>query len=533
MSSTRFPLPERLLPHAAGEWPTSHILEDNRATLGPLGLVRGSVDGERYWALVHDILGRFLITALFYDFPLRQSLGFADAKDPDHLRLLILKRVSQRPELGDTLFREYGDEFAKAIFKIDPDHGRAEFAPFWREILEALDAMAPTLRDTSRVFRHHSAVSRRRIATLNESAYDVSVDDKVQLLRRAVEDIEYALHSIGYRPGSETDLNLYNSLVHAYHDLADVEESRGAAVDEVRDLRERASNAARRAYEENPTNSFVVESYVRDLLAVAKSRPDAVLESTVNALGILYSAMLSSENIYRRAQLDTLADRAVRILLQTVPAEGAGGEPANAVEVLTKAWVALASGVDAQSSIDFLDISKENRIRAIEVLNHEKGRGNMQVLRLSYDLTASTYPHEFRLQLSLLEQLTETDYRVSPQLRLERGVLLYQNERSKEGDKVFRGLRTLWRESEHYVQVPARMRWLVDATDVSRKRVVRGTVVSEIGARAVASVQEFRGVRVPFRPEEFGQRDVRPGFGFRCLVSFGHNGPFLRPVTAK
>ena len=217
MSSARFPLPDGLLPHAAGEWPTAHILEDNRATLGPLGLVRGAIDGERYWALVHDILGRFLVAALFYDFPLRQSLGFAGAKDPDHLRFLILKGISRRPELGDTVFREYGDEFAKAIFKIDPDHGHAEFAPFWREILEALDAMAPTLRDTSRVFRHHSAVSRRRIATLNESAYGVTVDDRVQLLRRAVEDIEYALHSIGYRPGSETDLNLYNALAWIIH----------------------------------------------------------------------------------------------------------------------------------------------------------------------------------------------------------------------------------------------------------------------------------------------------------------------------
>ena len=253
----------------------------------------------------------------------------------------------------------------------------------------------------------------------------------------------------------------------------------------------------------------------------------------MQALGILYSAMSSNESSYRRAQLDALADRAVRILLQTVPTEDVGNEPANPIEVLTKAWVVLASGVNAQSSIEFLDFSEENRIRAIEVLNHKNGRGNMQILRLSYDLTASTYPHEFGRQLNLLDQLTETDFRVSPQLRLERGVLLYQNARSKEGDRVFRGLRTLWRESEHYVHVPARMRWLIDLTDVPRKKVVRGTVVSEIGARAMASVQEFRGVRVPFRPEEFGQREVRPGFGFRCLVSFGHNGPFLRPVTAK
>ncbi len=531
MSSTRFSLPEGLLPRAAGEWPTSHVLEDNRANLGPLGLVRGSADGERYWALVHDILGRFLVAGLFYDFPLRERLGFAAAKDPDHLRLLLLRRIAERPELGDKMYRECGDEFAKAIFKIDPDHGRAEFAPFWREVLNALDAMPPTLRDGSRVFRHHSAVSRRRIAALNPSAYGITVEDKAQLLRRAVTDIEYALHSIGYAPGSETDLNLYNSLVHAYHDLADVEENGGAPATVVTDLREKASNAARRAYEENPTNSFVVESYVRDLLAVAKSTPDVVVDCTVEALGILYSAMSSNEESYRRAQLGTLADRAVAILLQSTPKGAASGEPANAVEVLTRAWVVLAAGIQSEPGWEFSDIPEASRIQAIEVLGHRNGRGNMQVIRLSYDLIASTHPYEFKRQLALLDQLVETDYRVSPQLRLERGVLLYQSDRPKEGDRVFRGLRKLWRESEHYVQVPKRMRWLVDASDVSRKRTVRGTAVSELGARAMASVQEFQRIRVPFRPEEFGQREVRPGFGFRCFVSFGHNGPFLRPVT--
>ena len=75
LSSERLPMPDGLLPVSSGEWPVSHLLEDSRANLGPIGLVRVSAVGERYWALAHDILGRFLITALFYDFQAREENG--------------------------------------------------------------------------------------------------------------------------------------------------------------------------------------------------------------------------------------------------------------------------------------------------------------------------------------------------------------------------------------------------------------------------------------------------------------------------
>src|SRR3954464_14542226 len=75
MSSERLPLPESLLPPPTGPWPVSQLLEDARANLGALGLVSVRSDGQKHWALVHDILGRLLINALFYDFSLRSALG--------------------------------------------------------------------------------------------------------------------------------------------------------------------------------------------------------------------------------------------------------------------------------------------------------------------------------------------------------------------------------------------------------------------------------------------------------------------------
>jgi hypothetical protein len=437
MSSERLPMPDGLLPVSEGEWPVSHLLEDHRSSLGALGLVRISAAGEKYWALVHDILGRFLINALFYDFQMREKLGFSEAKNPEHLRFLLLRRVSKKRALGESVFRVFGEDFATSIFKIDPDHGHANFAPYWREVLDALDDMERPLQDTSRVFRHHTAVSRRRIAKLDEAIFGVTVDDGISLLNRAVEDIEYALSSIDYTSGSEPNVNLYNSLARAYLDLAGLEEERGAAPERLEILRELANDATRRAYEDSPTNSFVIETYVRNLLGKAQSYPESAIECCIDALGILFSAISSNEESYRRAQLGDLADKALEILFSHAPKHGEEVEPANPIDVLTRAWTILAEGVDYQSGTALIDFPEQNRVLAIDALAHPAGQGNMQALRLRYELTRITYSHDFKQQLEYLEQLQSTDYRSTPQMHLEYGILLYQNNRPWKGTEYF------------------------------------------------------------------------------------------------
>jgi hypothetical protein len=162
-------------------------------------------------------------------------------------------------------------------------------------------------------------------------------------------------------------------------------------------------------------------------------------------------------------------------------------------------------------------------------LAHNVARGNIQVIKLRYNLLCVTDPFEFRQQLELVEQLQAT--KPTPQLRLEYAVLLFQDGRAKEGDKEFRVLRQLWRESEPFVEVPERLRWL-RGPDGKTLKAVKAVVISDYGSRAMARVQELGAALIPFRPEEHGLRNPRVGTGFTCHVSFGHNGPFLRPVTA-
>ena len=120
---------------------------------------------------------------------------------------------------------------------------------------------------------------------------------------------------------------------------------------------------------------------------------------------------------------------------------------------------------------------------------------------------------------------------MSPQLQLEYGILLFQNGRASDGDRVFRSLRRLWRETEQFVVVPERLRWLL-GPDGKTPLTVHAIVASDYGSRAMALVQEFGQAQVLFRPEEHGIRNVVVRTRLTCHVSFGHNGPFLRPVTA-
>ncbi|MCY4440661.1 MAG: hypothetical protein OXE53_10705 [Deltaproteobacteria bacterium] len=531
LSSERLPLPEALLPSSAGEWPLSHLLEDSRADLAALGLVRISSQGEKYWTLIHDILGRFLINALFYDFPLRKELGFAEAKDAEHLRFLLLRRIAQKPALGDRAYRSIGEDFATSILKIDPDRGHGSFALLWREVLDTLDGMPLSLRGGSRAFRHHTAISRRRIAKLDERLYGVTIDERVALLSRAIEDIEYALHSIDYTPGSESNLNLWNSLANAYLDLANNESARGAPSDRVRELQRLANEATRKAYEENPTNSFVIETCVKNLLQIEGAPPAQVVEQCIEALGLIASALSANEVDYRVPQLGALADKALDILFHQTPPMAQEMEPARAVDVLVKAWTVLAEGNGISSRMGLSDVPEANRRRALDVLLHPAGRGNMQIIRLTFDLLCVSEPYAFKRQLELVEQLQATDYRMTPQTRLEYAILLFQNGRAVEGGEVFRSLRQLWREGEQFVRVPQRLRWL-RTEDGRTLQTVQAVVGSDYGTRAMARVQKFNNTPVPLRPEEFGLRDLRPGMRLACRVSFGFNGPFLRPPTA-
>ena len=531
LSAEGIPTPDRVLSTPVeSEWPVSHLLEDSLPDLAYMGLVEFRTDDGRYWCIVHDILGQQLLNALFQDFPMRQSLGLDGAQEAVHLQLLILRRIARRPVLGERTLRKLGEQFAMTVFKVDPDGGHAAFARYWRDVVSSLEDMPPSLRNSSRIFRHHTAISRRRIAKLSEPFFDVSNSDMDRLLKGAISDVEYALTAIPYERGGESDLNLYNSLAHAYFDLAELLAKDRDKEHLVMQFRNKGNEAARRVFEEDPTNSFTVETYVRNLFARAALEPHQEVDLVIEILGILFSALASREHVYRIVRLESLARKAVETLFRDRRAveARAAREPENPIDVLYGAWAILTESAHIDEAVVFENAPREKLEQALVLLGHPAGKGNIQVVRLRYEIMCILRPGDFGRQIELIQELQGPG--VSPQLRLEYAVLLYQNLRPVEGNDEFFGLRQLWRERDYVVQVPERLRWLLD--EAGRARKVRATVTSNDFGRPMAAVREFRGKLAPFRPVEFGERSVRSGWTFTGVVTFGHNGPLLRPVNA-
>ena len=476
--------------------------------------------------------GRLLINALFYDHPGKTELEYEDARDPEHLRFLALRRVAIKPEIAEYSNRGLAEEFATTIFKIDPDHGARVFAGIWRDVLQTLDEMPSLVRDGSRVFRHHSAISRRRIAMLDGAAYNVGINDQVDLLERAVRDIEYAISSIDRTPGDEPDLHLYNSLANAYLNLADVKYRNLASREEVVHLRGKANEATHRAYRENPTSPFVVETHIRNLLSISRSEPTQAVSSCLEALQVTYEALRGENSLLRTPQLARLAQQALDLLFSHTPPQDKLAEPRSAIEVLLSTWRILSGAEVSEVGEYFTDLPLETADEAVETLEHPAGRGDIQVLRLRYGVFSAARPMEFRRRVEILEGLEATEVRLSPQFRLEYALLLYQVGRAVEGDAKFRELRRLWRNSEHFVRVPRPLDWLRER-ESEDLAVVQAVVDSDQSHRPMAKVREFGNRVAPFRPEEFDVRVIRPGHRFMARVSFGHNGPFLRPLGAQ
>jgi hypothetical protein len=528
-STERRPLPDVMLRASKG-WPISQRLEDVRKEVGALGLTRIRRDSERYWALVHDLIGRYLLTALFYDTDARNAAGLSEAQNPEHLRFLILRRLSCSPALGHASNRSIAEEFAVSIFKIDPDHGHASLVPYWKEVLEALDEMPGPLKATSRAFRHHAAISRRRIAKLSE-LFPLGHEERLKLLERAIADLEYALANIPEVRGGETDLSLYNSLAHAYQDLADEEASAGAPRDRIAALREKSREATQHAYRSDPDNSFVIETYARNLLADAKLTPERAIENAMRVLDIVYGAMGQDRTGDRRTHLARLADRAIDLMLDSRSTVHNLHDPTDQTAALMQAIIGLVESVERHEGMSLSDYPKANRQRAASLLAVPALAGNPQAVRLRYTLLSLDDPFNFKEQLELLQSLHLGPAALGPQLRLELALLLQQCDRHHEAERLFKELRRLWREGDYFVEVPERLRWLL-TIDGRTQRQVTARVVQRNETRHLAKVRELQGTEVLFRPHEFGQQQIRPGSEIRGLISFGYNGPFLRPTTA-
>jgi hypothetical protein len=351
--------------------------------------------------------------------------------------------------------------------------------------------------------------------------------ERVEMLARAVADLEFALH-LDAPPGSDTDLSLFNSLAHALHDLADAEERAGADPALVAKSRQRAREATREAYSRNPDNSFVVETYARNLLSDGQDE-DLAAARALEVLTLVYSLLERPGSDARWSALSRIAERAFEMLIVTGGAENA--DPDTESGAIAIAVASLARGVTRKGHLKLSDFPKENRAEAARLLAAPIIAGNVQAVKLRYMLAVLDRPSDFDLQLELLQSLLGSGPAFTAQMQLEYAVLLFQKDRAFEGDRLFRRLRAIWKRGEHFVQVPIRLHWLLDGAR-SDRRQVRGRVATISDGRGFARITDFQNVEVPFRATEFADESLRPGAALAGYIVFNHNGPLLRPLTA-
>ncbi|HEY6152844.1 MAG TPA: hypothetical protein VIW07_03800 [Candidatus Udaeobacter sp.] len=528
LSIERQPMPEGVMPLSPKHRrPYSWLLEDVRSTVPALALLREGTGTEKVWAMAHDLLGRYLITSTFFDHAMLEKLALVTATDPVQLRLLLLRRIACRPALGLKAFRALALDFATKILKLDVG-GNEEFVSYWREVLSILSDMPSGVRETSRTFNHHVAISLRRVVKQRE--FGATLDERKDLLNRAIKHLEYAISELEKGVEGETDLNLYNSLALAYQDLADVEREGGASAERFAELRAKATEATRSALLEDPSNSYVLETTAKNLIQNGEHNPQEAAASAAEALSYVYQSVCLERSDLRQSELTRLANRALNLL--RLP----GGdqqvqrlvEQHNPLGTLAEAWLMLTEGIVDLSEYDLAAMPPRNISNALAVLDYSPEKSNWMLLRFRYDLVATSRPEDFETQLGILDELEGTRYRMPLQLQLEHAILLHQQGRHTEANRKFRNIRQDLKQFDAIVEVPERLFWLRSGGNGTR-RICEAQVVETRSHKAMAKVRELKDEIVPFVPQEFAVQTMRPGAVFKCSINFGRMGPFLKP----
>lgn len=530
MSIERQCLPEALLPSASpAGMPYSVLLDEARQSIPALTLWRAKTATDAQWAIVHDSLARYLIVSASRDRSLLAKLGLPEIKDAVSLRLRLLRELATRKELGTPRFMPLAVEFAINILKLDRE-GNREFFGNWREVLRILEDMPEPVWNSSRLFNHHVAISRRRVAN-DPVLFELTNDERLAQLATAVEHLEFAINELD--PGSDDEQmrNLFNSLTRAYQDLIRYGTEIGLNAEQISEWRRKARATRDQARAVDPDNSHVLETVARDYLQEAASDSSNAVAFAVEALSCIHQAMTLDDDRERQRQLADLLTRALRTLQDQENANAIAPLRNRHEEIgfLASAWLRLGThlSMDGRLSFDRLDPSQLEA--AMAELTQIRKRQSPLTGRLEYAVVAALHPVNFERQLDVLTALEGLERFPSLQLDLEKAILLYQVGRPNEGSEIFRSIRHRLAKMKTegatvILEVPERLRTLWQPGRFE-PLVCQATVLDKGDRKPWARVRDLKNEEMPFKAMDFG---LRPGQRINCEVSFGPNGPQAR-----
>jgi hypothetical protein len=531
----RIGMPEDLMPvPPQNNMPYSIVLDNARQDAPALGLFRSQSASQKQWVLGHVQIARYLLNVAFRDRPLLESLGFGECFSPIHFRLGLLESIACNPIMGQLRHLDLAIEFAKTIFKLDRD-GNREFFTEWARVLAILERMPERVWLSSRAFNHHVAISRRRVAA-DQEYFPLSPAQQEEQLEAAAEHLQFALERIEETDDDDSNLNLLNSLARCYQDLAQLKIRTKAPVELVAEFRSKATDCIRQAKQFSATNSYVLETLAKDLIQSAQSKrlvePVTAALEACEALSHVRQALSLETAASRQMKLNELLTQSFNLLTddgitQHVQQMRARREP---IGIVAAAWLELRAGVSPGDLLTLDNLGDERIDRALSILEEiPAGKQSIMDIRLAYDLVAVRFPYDFRRQLALIESIIIESPRTDFQTRLEFGILLFQVGRVPEGKQCFDDLRRELRQTEAFVVVPDRLK-LLRKQGVKDPQVCTAVVVEERDVRSWAAVQDLKRERVPFIAREFDRVRMPERQRFQCLITFGPNGPFIKPV---
>ena len=534
LSIERRAVPERLLAQLLSpRLPWSQVLDAARRSSPGIGLLQAqSVPNGRVWAIAHDVLARYLINAVWNDRILCSELGIEFSEDPVVFRLDLISKIAHRPAIGEPYARPLAIALATGILKIDEQSGNAEFFRHWKRVLSLLETMPNSIRNSSRTFNHHLAISRRRVT--QGEIFHVSADEKRALLLKAANEVNFALERIDSTPEDESDLNLLNTLALLYQDLAGVERATSGDKSKLAEYLAKSDEFTRRALKENPNNSYVLETAAKNLLYQDYSTDEnRRVRAAAEAISYVFQASSLETAVARRMKLGLLVQEAMKSLMSQ-EAEGVVNHLCSlgsSFGYVAKAWRIILQPGAIAAQLPWEQMQPDLAKLALDELRISPQR-DWLLVRLQYDLEVLSEPLGYARQLALLDELADTaGYKLSMQQRLERAVLLSQQGRHKPAGDEFVALRRDVRLSQTILFVPDRLRWLL-VPDRSRRAICSAHVIDSSSGKPLAQVTELAGTKVPFNPQEFAKARMAVGEVFTCNVTFSAMGPFLKAAES-
>jgi tetratricopeptide (TPR) repeat protein len=530
----RIGYPEDMMPASPDrDLPYSILLDRTRYSAPALGLVRHSSSIDRQWMLGHVQVARYLLNLAFRDRELLGEIGKSEVLNPIALRLELLREIACSPLLSQKKFKSLSVEFAKTILKLDRD-GNREFFVEWQRVLDILENVSERVWETSRAFNHHVAISRRRVAA-DEEYFPLLNDEKMSQLEGAIEHLQFALEHIEATDEDDSDLNLLNSLARTYQDLVDLSLKQGNS-DAATSFREKATECIRRAQMLSSNNSYVLETLAQDQLQRAEQLltedPKSAAALACESLGYLRQALTLDSAQQRQTKLNGLLLRCFQLLTgEAARAEICKmRERGECVGITAYAWLTLREGLPDWEVLTIEQLAPSTIDQALLVLGEiPPGKRTWLDLRLAYDLVCVRSPYDFEKQLELLDEFSMERPKTDFQTRLEHSILLYQVGRVGEGSEMFKRLRIDLKNSEVFVSIPDRLKLLCKRGS-SDPEICSAVVVKEYEVRSYAAVQNLQREHVPFVPRQFNKPRMQVGERFQCVITFGHNGPFISPV---